>query len=94
MSGHNESWLQYSYYDLKRKQNPFMKDAYTCYGHAENDLVFPVALPLTEALERSTDANADGIVTNVEFFRALDPNLPDSNDYVFDNFDWAHCDRI
>ena len=94
VSGHNESWLQYSYYDLKRKRNPFMKDAYTCYGHAENDLVFPVALPLTEALERSTDANADGIVTNVEFFRALDPNLPDSNDYVFDNFDWTHCDRI
>ena len=94
VSGRNESWLQYSYYDLKRKQNPFMKDAYTCYGHAENDLVFPVALPLTEAMERATDANTDGIVTNVEFFRALDPNLPDSNDYVFDNFDWAHCDRI
>jgi hypothetical protein len=33
-SGKNESWLRYSYYDLSRKQNPFMKAAYLCYGHA------------------------------------------------------------
>ncbi len=42
-------------------------------------------------MERGVDMNEDGIVTNWEFFRALDPSLPDNNDYVFDNFDWGHC---
>ena len=94
VSGMNETWLHYSYYDLKKKQNPFLSEAYACYGHQATDLVFPVALPLTETIERGVDMNEDGIVTNWEFFRALDPNLPDNNDYVFDNFDWDHCDNM
>ena len=94
VTGQNETWLHYSYYDLKKKQNPYMTEAYTCYGHQATDLVFPVALPLTETVERGVDMNEDGIVTNWEFFRALDPNLPDNNDYVFDHFDWDHCDKL
>lgn len=60
----------------------------------DTDLVLSTALPLTETLERSGDMDGDGVITNMEFFQALDPNLPDSNDYVFDTFDWTHCDNI
>ena len=76
-SGKNESWLRYSYYDLSRKQNPFMKAAYLCYGHSDTDQVLSTMLPLTEVLEQSGDLDGDGVITNMEFFQALDPNLPD-----------------
>jgi len=33
------------------------------------------------------------LITNWEFYLALDPNNMEGNDYVFDHFAWPHCDE-
>jgi arylsulfatase A-like enzyme len=41
----------------------------------------------------TADRNNDGNISNIELYDVLDPNDPDANDYVFDNFAWDHCGR-
>ena len=38
-------------------------------------------------------SDKDGLITNWEFYLALDPNNMEGNDYVFDHFEWPHCDE-
>lgn len=90
-TGATESWLEYSYYTFDAGKNPFYPDAYVCYGHGADDKVLPDTLKLTETIMRAADINNDHVITNWEFFLALDPNNVDGNDYVFDNFEWNHC---
>lgn len=88
-----DDWLSYSYYNLKANTNKYHPDEYTCVGHDADDPALPggYSLPYTDAIENVADADNDGVVTNWEFFQAIDPNNIDGNDYVFDNFLWDHC---
>ena len=45
------------------------------------------------AVSRFIDVDKDGIITNWEFYLALDPNNMEGNDYVFDHYEWPHCDE-
>jgi len=94
VDGSAETWLEYSYYNLEAGANSYHPEAYKCYGHASDDPVIPgdQSLPYTDAVTAIADADGDGVVTNWEFFLALDPNNMDGSDYVFDNFEWNHCD--
>ncbi len=51
-----------------------MNVSYFLQGHAADDPVLPSALPFTSQIADSADVNGDGIVTNWEFYVALDPN--------------------
>ena len=85
------NWLSYSYYNLAAGANKFHPEEYTCTGHAADDYALPEKLPYT-ALIMSSDKNGDGHISNWEFLAALDPNNVHANDYVFDNFEWSHCE--
>jgi hypothetical protein len=76
----NEDWLEYSYYTT---------NDFTCVGHGANDEVLE-GLPLLATMEAAADINGDGVVSNIEFYNAIDPNVP-TLDYVFDNYEWNHC---
>eukprot|EP01034_Spumella_vulgaris_P025775 gene25775-32266_t len=86
------SWLSSSYYNFKKGMNKWYTSAYTCVGHASTDNVLPDALNFTSAISSVADADGDGNITNWEFYKALDPNEATLNDYVFDNFEWSHCE--
>ena len=87
-----ETWLQYSFYDLKEGENAFHPGNYTCRGHAAGDPALASALQMTDIIY-TNDLNGDGVLTNLEFYEVLDPNEMNNNDYVFDNFDWDHCNE-
>lgn len=86
-------WLTYSYYNLKKNENQYHPEEYICTGHAPDDPALPggISLAYTRAIGNIADSNHDGVITNWEFLVAIDPNNVDGNDYVFDNFDWSHC---
>lgn len=86
-----EQWLEYSYYTQAAGENPTFPEAYTGVGHAANDRVLPDDVPFLKGMQTHADANGDGVVTNWEFYQAIDPNDTDGVDYVFDNFQWDHC---
>jgi len=89
----SDNWYSYSYYTLEAGANVFHPEAYVCKGHAADDQALPARLPFTDALlGGGVDKDGDGTVTNWEFFLSLDPNNVNANDYVFDNFEWSHCD--
>jgi hypothetical protein len=93
MGGTSEHWVSYSFYDLGLNECPSHRQPYTCEGHAATDPVLPEDITiLTDALEKVADFDGDGTVTNYEFYTALDPNAVEYNDYVFDNFNWNHCE--
>jgi len=50
-------------------------------------------LPLPQHLLTSADANEDGFLSNIEFYDAIDPLSGDGQTYIFDNFEWAHCEK-
>jgi len=88
----SNNWLSYSFYNLEAGDNVYHPEAYTCEGHAADDYVLPVRLPFTDIMiAGGSDKNGDGRLSNWEFFLALDPNNVYSNDYIFDNFEWDHC---
>jgi hypothetical protein len=91
-NGNNETWLEWSYYTFGVGENKGYPDmAYHCYGHGPDDPL-PGNMRFTPALDRIVDKNGDGTVTNWEFYLALDPNVIDGNDYVYDHFEWPHCE--
>ncbi len=53
--------------------------------------MLPEGLPLSRAMDKFADTDGDGVVTNFEFYLALDPNNVRGIDYVFNNFKWDHC---
>ena len=87
--GANETWLSYSYYSQAEGENSFYPDEYTCVGHGADDAVLDASLPLQGGVARY-DSDGDGIVSNWEFFTAINPNRDDL-DSVFASFDWEHC---
>jgi hypothetical protein len=87
-----KTWLEMSAYNLAAGQNLYHPEAYTCEGHAEGDRAVPEGIPLTHQMDKIADADGDGIVTNIEFYNALDPTNVNGQDYVFDNFKWDHCE--
>jgi hypothetical protein len=92
VDGSAESFKEYSYYSFEANQMPFHSEAYTCTGHAAADPALPSRLTMTPIMyTNGADVDGDGVISNMEFFYALDPNNPDMNDYVFDNFNWDHC---
>jgi hypothetical protein len=91
MGREKTSWNTASYYNLKEGQNKWYHKAYTCYGHASDDDVLPDVLPFTDIM-KNADSDGNGKISNWEYYVALDPANPDLNDYVFDNFDWSHCE--
>jgi hypothetical protein len=92
--GSEETWLEYSYYSFDKETMYWHPEAYTCYGHVADDAVMPHSLPLSATVRHSADLNDDMVISNWEFYLALNPNDPTLNDYVFDNFDWEHCDDV
>lgn len=91
VDGSNESWLDWSYYTFNEGENAAFPEGYHCVGHAADDPVLPPHVPLTDAVLAIADANNDGIVSNWEFYMAIDPNNVDGLDYVYDDFNWDHC---
>lgn len=87
----SEVWMAYSYYSLAAGQNPTYPEAFTCKGHEAEDHVLPDVLPFIRGFQKLADANGDGVVTNWEYYQAIDPNNVTGVDYVFSNFDWSHC---
>lgn len=62
-------------------------------GHAAGDAALPSRLPYTDAiLAGGADRDGDGQISNWEFYQALNPNNLLANDYVFDHFEWTHCE--
>ena len=91
INGSAETWFSYSYYTLEENENPYWPEAYTCVGHAANDSALPSNLPWLDGFEDFADTDGDGIITNWEYYLALDPNEVDGLDYIYDNFEWEHC---
>lgn len=94
VDGSEETWLTYSYYNIAEGENLWHPEAYTCEGHGPDDKVLADRLPFTEQVANVADFNGDGVISNWEMYLAIDPNLRDGNDYVFDNFNWDHCDDM
>lgn len=92
VDGSDQEFYEYSYYSFEEGAMSWYNGSYTCPGHAANDRALPAALHLTDIFNtNNADADGDGIITNTEFYLALNPNDPSLNDYVFDNFKWDHC---
>jgi hypothetical protein len=92
VDGNNQEFMEWSYYNFEAETMPFYQDAYTCPGHLASSPVLPEALRLTPIFyENGADIDGDGVISNMEFYLALDPSNPEKNDYVFDNFEWNHC---
>lgn len=92
VSGNDQTFKEYSFYSFEAGVMPFHEEEYTCAGHKAADRALPERLPLPATFNMElADADKDGMLSNLEFYLALDPNNPDLNDYVFDNFNWDHC---
>jgi hypothetical protein len=91
VNGSGEDWLSYSYYSQEKGENLYYSDAYTCAGHAAEDSALPDRLGYIKGFAAKADLSGDGIVSNWEYFLAIDPNDIHGVDYVYDNFDWDHC---
>jgi hypothetical protein len=91
IDGSGEEWLSYSYYTQEAGQNKAYPEAYTCAGHAKDDAALPKDLPLISGFLDKADSNQDGSISNWEYFLATNPNDADGVDYVYDNYDWSHC---
>ena len=90
--GSEEEWLSYSYYSLEAGENAYFPDEYTCTGHAADDPVLPDRLGYISGFVELADTNSDRYISNLEYFLAMNPNSADGMDYVFDHFEWTHCD--
>jgi len=86
-----EEWYAYSYYSLEENENAYWPEAYTCVGHNATDSVLPSTLQFLDGFMEMADTDTDGIVTNWEYYVAIDPNNKEGVDYVFDTFEWSHC---
>jgi hypothetical protein len=91
VDGLKEDWYSYSYYSLDAGENEGFPDAYTCKGHASDDPVLPTRLSFTPGFMSLADSDGDGVISNWEYFVAVDPNNMYGADYVYDNFEWDHC---
>jgi hypothetical protein len=91
VDGSGEEWLSYSYYTQDAGENLYFPDAYTCVGHAADDRVLPDRLQYLDGFIELADKDQDGKISNWEYFLAIDPNNVRGVDYVYDNFDWKHC---
>jgi hypothetical protein len=89
--GSGEDWFEYSMYTFSEGAVSWHPGEYVCPGHGKDDNVLPDKLPLTSRLHAAADLDNNGVITNYEFFIALNPNDPELNDYVFDDFTWSHC---
>ena len=89
-----EKWLAYSYYTQAAGENPTYPQAYTCKGHEAGDPVLPDKLPFHKNFQALADTDKDGVVTNWEFYQAIDPTNANGVDYVFSNFVWDHCKAL
>eukprot|EP00638_Chattonella_subsalsa_P009523 CAMPEP_0117752828 /NCGR_PEP_ID=MMETSP0947-20121206/11857_1 /TAXON_ID=44440 /ORGANISM="Chattonella subsalsa, Strain CCMP2191" /LENGTH=591 /DNA_ID=CAMNT_0005571583 /DNA_START=328 /DNA_END=2103 /DNA_ORIENTATION=+ len=68
----------------------WMDDAYDvefCSGHRADDKVLDDLLPVGLYFGQKT------AITNQDYFKIMDPNL-DVLPYVYDNFDWNHCEAF
>lgn len=92
--GNSEEWYSYSYYTLEENENSFWPEAYTCVGHADTDPALPSALQWLDGFEELADTDGDGTISNWEYYVAMDPNNVNGVDYVFDSFEWSHCDGV
>lgn len=92
VDGSAEEWKQWSMYDFQDGFAEWHDGAYECRGHSADSPVLPSRLHFTHAIKQNADADHDGVITNWEFYKALDPNDMYVNDYVFDDFQWDHCD--
>jgi hypothetical protein len=91
-AGNSQSFKEYSFYSFDSGVMPFHEDEYVCTGHMAADRALPARLSLTPVFDTNgADIDGDGVISNYEFYLALDPTDPEKNDYVFDNFDWSHC---
>lgn len=86
-----ETWYSFSYFSLAENENAYWPEAYTCIGHNATDPALPSSLPWLDGFETLADSDGDGIISNWEYYVAIDPNNVDGVDYVFDTFDWDHC---
>ena len=91
VDGTDETWYSFSYFSLTKNQNSYWPDEYTCSGHASTDPALPSTLPWLDGFEKFADTDGDGIITNWEYYLAINPNNIDGLDYVFDTFTWDHC---
>lgn len=92
IDGSEEEWYSYSYYSLEEGENKYYTEAYTCTGHAADDAALPASLPWLDGFEAYADTDGNGVISNYEYYLALNPNDVNGVDYVFDNFEWSHCD--
>jgi len=91
IDGSQETWYSFSYFSLEENENVYWPESYTCTGHDASDAALPASLPWLDGFEEFADTDGDGIVTNWEYYIAINPNNGDGLDYVFDNFEWSHC---
>jgi hypothetical protein len=91
VDGSEETWYSFSYFSLEENENAYWPEKYTCTGHDATDSVLPASLPLLDGFAELADTDGDGIITNIEYYLAINPNNEDGLDYVFDHFEWSHC---
>mmetsp|Transcript_434 Transcript_434/g.617 ORF Transcript_434/g.617 Transcript_434/m.617 type:complete len:485 (-) Transcript_434:318-1772(-) len=74
-------WEPWSYYGADR-----------CIGHGPDDqaLAYDLEQGLSYWIPRHFDDNNDQVISNREFWHAIHP-LYGALDYIYDNFDWHHC---
>lgn len=94
IDGSQETWYSFSYFSLEENENAYWPEAYTCVGHDATDSVLPASLPLLDGFSEFADTDGDGIITNWEYYIAINPNNGDGLDYIFDNFEWSHCSTL
>ena len=46
---------------------------------------------MTEWVERQVPDSRGGM-SNIEFYHATNPAVFESVDYIYDNFEWNHCE--
>lgn len=90
--GSEETWYSFSYFSLEENENKYWAEAYTCTGHDANDAALPASLPWLDGFEELADTDGDGIITNWEYYLAINPNNEDGLDYIFADFEWSHCE--
>ena len=79
----------------EENENNYWTEAYTCTGHDVDDAALPASLPWLDGFEELADTDGDGIITNWEYYLAINPNNEDGLDYIFGDFEWSHCqDKI